>query len=119
MTNVDLDMLRTIFDRGLSSGIGTADGQVCIEAAIALASGEGMSEAPSCSAAADINVALTINDGPWFSPEARAEALPPIALAQIGTKGLNRRAWVGAVLCSRSCWTARRTRGCTPRNYCG
>lgn len=93
----DIEQLRTIFARGLALGIGRADGQVCIESAIALASGEGLTESPSCVDKADRNWAITINDAHWSSSKARAEALLPIALAQIGTAGTNRRAWVEAV----------------------
>mgnify|MGYP006969344676 CR=1 FL=1 len=90
----DTEKLRELFDRGLSSGLGDADAQVCIEAAINLACGGGLDDSPPCVAAADREYAIRINDARWSSPEARSEALWPLALAQIGTAGTDRGPWV-------------------------
>lgn len=97
MTDFNFDMLRDIFSRGLTEGLGTRD-STCVEGAIALAMGEGLTDQPSCVAPADRDWAIVINDGPWSSPQARAEALLPIALAQIDTAGADRQAWIEAVV---------------------
>lgn len=91
---MDIDKLREIISRGLAPSLGSADGMTCIEGAISLASGEGLTDTPSCVAAEDRAYAIRINDAAWPSPEARAEALLPLALAQVGTAGTDRAPWV-------------------------
>ena len=93
----DTTKLRELFDRGLSSGLGDADGQVCIEAAISLACGGELDDAPPCVAEPDRQFSIRANDASWSSPQARAEAMWPLALAQIGTAGKDRSKWVAAV----------------------
>jgi len=93
-TTCDTAKLRELFDRGLGSGLGTADGQVCIEGAIALACGLPLSDCPPCVAGPDRDYAIEINDARWSSPRVRADALWPLALAQIGTAGTDRGPWV-------------------------
>lgn len=90
--------LREIFARGLTDGLGSADGQTCIQGAISLATTGELSDTPECVADEDRLWSITINDAPWSSPEARAEALLPIALAQIGTAGTDRSVWVERVV---------------------
>ncbi len=97
-TACDLSKLQEIFGAGLTDGLGDVDGQTCIEGAIALASGEGLNDAPACVAKEDRVWAININDARWSSPEARADALLPIALMQIGTAGADRSAWAKAVV---------------------
>lgn len=97
MTQIDKTKLREIFDRGLTNGLGKVDGQMCVEAAISVACGEGLNDTPACVAIPDRVFAITINDAPWSSPRARSEALYPLALAQLGTAGKYRRAWVERV----------------------
>lgn len=94
----NLVRLRELFDRGLTGGLGDEHGQVCIEAAVALACGYGLMDAPPCVHPADRDWAVTINDAPWSSSAARADALWPIALAQIGTADRVRAEWVKAVV---------------------
>jgi hypothetical protein len=90
--------LTEIINAGLVNGLGKArPGHLCIEAAICLALGEPHSDRPSCVAVPDGDFAIKINDAPWSSPEARAEALLPLALAQLGTAGSDRTAWVRQV----------------------
>ena len=87
-----------VINAGLVSGFGEAKaGSLCIEAAICLALGEPHSDRPSCVAEPDREFAIRINDAPWSSPEARAKALLPLALAQLGTAGSDRTAWVQRV----------------------
>jgi hypothetical protein len=93
----DLEKLRTIFARGLTGGLGTANGQTCIEGAISLACGGGLSDSPACVAEPDRSYAIAINDAAWSSPAARAEALLPLALAQLDTAGRDRTVWARAL----------------------
>ena len=90
--------LEEIFDRGLTAGIGSATGRTCIEGALSLVFDGELGDQPSCVASPDRVWAIQINDADWPSPEARAKALLPIALAQAGTAGTDRTAWVQAVV---------------------
>jgi len=96
-TNVDLKKLRELFDRGLVDGIGDEQ-QTCIEGAVSLACGFGITAIPPCVAEPDRIWAVTINDAPWSSPAVRAEALWPVALAQIDTVNIDRASWVARVV---------------------
>ena len=90
--------LTEIINAGLVSGLGNAKaGHLCVEAAICLAMGESHSDRPSCVAEPDRDFAIRINDAMWPSPEARAKALLPLALAQLGTAGRDRGPWVQRV----------------------
>jgi hypothetical protein len=91
--------LTEIINAGLVSGLGEAKaGSLCIEAAICLTMGEPHSDRPSCVAEPDREFAIRINDAPWSSAEERAKALLPLALAQLGTAGSDRTAWVRRVI---------------------
>ena len=100
ITHEQESRLRSIFDRGLCSGMGKEGGQVCVEAAVSLAlyPDGGLSDAPECVAAPDRRYAIRINDAAWSSPEVRADALWPLALAQVGTAGTDRCEWVRRVV---------------------
>lgn len=88
------EKLREIISQGLVSGLGEPQpGQLCVEAAICLAMGEPHSDRPSCVALADMTYAIRINDAPWSSPKARADALLPLAIAQLDTAGQDRKEW--------------------------
>jgi hypothetical protein len=95
--STDIAELRRIVDRGLTAGIGDQN-MTCIEGAIALASGEPLSDAPSCVHDVDRAFAIRLNDALWLSPRARGQALLPLALAQLGTAGADRRAWTERVV---------------------
>lgn len=90
--------LGDIIPRGLSRGVGSRDGAVCVEAAIAWAEGGPHSDAPACVAPEDRAFWMRLNDAPWASDEARAAAMLPPALAQVGTAGSDRSAWVARVV---------------------
>lgn len=91
--------LKTIFDRGLVHRRGSyKHSPTCIEGAIALAVDGTLSDVPSCVAPEDREWAIAINDAHWSSKEDRAEALFPIALEQVGTRGTDRSKWVDDVI---------------------
>ncbi len=99
MTDTTVEQkLKQIFDRGLSSGLGTAGGTVCIEAAICEALGEPHSDKPSCVHEIDRALSFRLNAGPWSSEKARAEGMWPLALPQLGTAGKDRKAFLNKVV---------------------
>ena len=51
-----------------------------------------------CVASPDRDYAVAVNDSAWSSPEARAQHMLPLALAQIGTAGTDRTVWEAHVL---------------------
>lgn len=69
-------------------------GHMCVEAAIMFAKGLSHGDTPPCVAEPDREYAICINDAPWSSPKARADALLPLALAQLDTAGTDRREWI-------------------------
>lgn len=96
ITDRQREQLEEIFARGLVSGIGTEE-QTCLEGAIGLVMHGRLNSNPSCVADPDRTWGIVINFAKWSSPQARAEALLPVALAQIGTAGTDRARWVELV----------------------
>src|SRR3990167_1581353 len=93
------ERLTEIVSHGLVAGVGQPrPGELCIEAAICLAIGEPHGDKPSCVHTTDRAYAIAINDAPWPTPQARAEALLPLGLAQLGTAGRDRSAWLAALV---------------------
>ena len=77
-----------ILERGLCNGIGSPDGQMCIEAAISQAMGLPFGDDPECVAPAVRAYKIRLNDAyGWASPQSRAIALRNIGIAQIGSRG--------------------------------
>ncbi|CAM6053525.1 unnamed protein product [Sphagnum tenellum] len=74
--------------RGLCSGVGHRDGQMCIEAAICAALDLPHGDAPTCVAHAVRAYKIRLNDCYWSSPEARAKGLRSIGIAQVGSAGV-------------------------------
>jgi hypothetical protein len=90
--------LTEIVNAGLVGGLGEPrPGSLCLEAAVCLALGEPHGDKPSCVAEPDRVFAIRLNDAAWSSTETRAQALLPLALAQLGTTGTDRSAWVQAL----------------------
>ncbi len=91
--NIDFPTAISKFDalvaRGFCVGVGTPDGQLCVEAAITQALGMPFNDNPKCVASAVRSYKITINDSHrWKSPQSRAEALRDIGIAQIGSNGV-------------------------------
>jgi hypothetical protein len=82
-----IDKIDGYFARGLCSGVGKKTGQVCIEAALSLALGEGLNDKPTCVQAAVRRFSVALNDKNWSSPVARATGMRRLALAQLGSSG--------------------------------
>ena len=78
-----------ILARGMCSGIGDADGQMCIEAAASVLAGEPFGDEPTCVHAAVREYSIRLNDAPWSSPDARASGLRALLLAQLGSQDID------------------------------
>jgi hypothetical protein len=76
-----------IIDRGLSSGLNDGNGKVCIEYAIAIASGTPEDkDGPRCVNRWLRDVKIYLNDNAlWNNPRDRAKGLRRLGIAQLGT----------------------------------
>lgn len=76
----------SIVDKGLTYGIGEpTPGKMCVEAAVAYASGEDHNDEPSC---VDYHLAqekIYLNDQNWPNNKDRAKGLRRLAIAQLGS----------------------------------
>src|SRR5882762_3359604 len=78
-----------ILERGLCTGVGTRDGQMCIEAAICAALDLPHGDDPQCVEPAVRAYKIALNDAPyWVSPASRAKGLRDLGIAQIGSRGV-------------------------------
>lgn len=78
-----------ILSRGLCSGVGDRNGQMCIEAAICAVLDLPHGDNPSCVSTAVRNYKIALNDSNWSSPAARADGLRALGIAQIGSISIN------------------------------
>lgn len=74
-------------DKGLTSGVGQPiPGQMCVEAAVCFAFGEGHDDEPLCVNREVRNWKISLNDAAgWSGKKARAKGLRRIAIAQLGS----------------------------------
>ena len=84
---------------GLSRGVKNGGGQVCVVAAImAVENGLGpdgiVTDMADCVGFAVRRFAIRLNDAPWSSPVARAHGLRDLAVAMVGSKEVDQRAFV-------------------------
>src|SRR5690606_30726578 len=85
---VAVKVLDTV-DAGLVHGKGDpVPGQMCVEAAVCYAMGLPHSDQPACVAPALRQLKIALNDKAWSSPQARAQGLRRLALAQLGSAGV-------------------------------
>jgi hypothetical protein len=77
-----------ILERGLCVGVGSRDGQMCIEAAICAVLDLPHSDTPSCVEPTVRVFKIRLNDANWSSPTTRAKGLRDLGLAQIGSYGV-------------------------------
>ncbi len=87
LNQVNICKLQEIIKIGLCSGTGGGKaGDVCVEQAIALVfEDNGKTDAPKCVHPVLRGFSIRLNDCQWSSPEARANGLRRLALAQLGT----------------------------------
>ena len=84
----DVSRFDDILSRGLCSGVGDRDSQMCIEAAICTVLDLPHGDDPGCVASAVRSFKITLNDKRWSSAKARADGLRDLGLAQLGSKGV-------------------------------
>ena len=78
-----------ILARGLTRGVGTRDGQMCIEAAICTVLDLPHGDDPVCVTPAVRRYKIRLNDSHrWVSAASRADGLRALGLAQIGSRGV-------------------------------
>jgi len=78
-----------ILARGLCAGVGSRDGQMCVEAAICAVLNMPHGDNPTCVTPAVRGYKIRLNDSEhWGSPTTRAEGLRALGLAQIGSAGV-------------------------------
>ncbi len=75
-------------ERGLSKGLGTQEGSMCIEAVICYVLNLPHGDDPKCVANSVRDFKITLNDKNWSSPQARAKSLRNLGLAQLGSLGI-------------------------------
>ena len=85
-----IEKMRALFARGLTVGVGTPDGPMCVQAACRVALGLPFGDAlvPDCTIAGGWRYGIRLNDARWSSPEARARGMWPLAVAQMGSAGV-------------------------------
>lgn len=85
-----------VVDKGLTDGLGDPiPGKMCVEAAVAFASGEDHHDQPRCVYPALAGLKIGFNDdGLWSSDKARAKGLRRLAIAQLGTSRWTPQTWV-------------------------
>ena len=85
ISTFDVALYDSILDRGLSSGLGSREGSMCIEAAICTVLGLEHSDDPKCVAKSVRSFKICLNDKKWSSKKARATGLRDLGLAQLGS----------------------------------
>jgi len=84
------DKVLEIVDQGLCSGLGVGvPGNVCVEAAVCLAMGLPNSDDPPCVGPAVRAFKIRLNDSAWSSNEERAKGMRRLAIAQLGSDGVD------------------------------
>ena len=84
-----------LLSHGLVKGIGVQEpGKMCVEAAVCCALGLPHSDNPPCVAPAVRSFKITLNDLKWSSNAARAKGLQRVALAQLGSDGIDQSLFV-------------------------
>jgi hypothetical protein len=85
----------SVVDAGLVAGMGTPiPGAMCVEAAVAFASGEGHHDRPICVSPTLGVLKIWLNDLPWYRHDhdanhrlMRARGMRRLAIAQLGSRG--------------------------------
>lgn len=88
ITKQVVEKFDAILSRGLCSGVGRPNGQMCIEAAVVQALGLPFGDNLKCVEPAIRSFKITLNDSRWSSPQARAAGLRDLGIAQIGSMGV-------------------------------
>jgi hypothetical protein len=99
ITQNQIDKINELLDHGLPTGLGTPEpGKMCVEAAISYALGLKHSDDPGCVMESLRRLKIRLNDSSyWTSNKARAEGLRRLAIAQLGSKGMDEKEFAGRV----------------------
>jgi hypothetical protein len=82
------EKVRDTVAAGLVSGMGDpVPGQMCVEAAVCYALGLPHGDDPGCVSETLRALKIRLNDSRWSSPQARAQGLRRLAVAQLGSAG--------------------------------
>jgi hypothetical protein len=82
------EKVRDTVAAGLVSGMGVAEpGKMCVEAAVCYALGLPHGDDPGCVSPGLRALKIRLNDAQWSSPQARAQGLRRLAVAQLGSAG--------------------------------
>jgi hypothetical protein len=88
VTRAHAEKIVELLGHGLSSGLGTPEpGKMCVEALVCYALGLPHGDDPDCVSPALRSLKISLNDKPWSSPQARANGLRRLAVAQLGSAG--------------------------------
>jgi hypothetical protein len=101
-TKITLKQARRVLevvDAGLSNGLGKPQlGEMCVEAAVCFALGQPHGDQPACVAPIVRQFKIALNDASgWSSKAARAKGLRRIAIAQLGSTGIDENAFAKAL----------------------
>jgi hypothetical protein len=93
ITRAHIEKIHSLLDQGLVNGLGQPEpGKMCVEAAISYALGLDHGDDPGCVMESLRRLKVRLNDsGRWTSNKARAEGLRRLAIAQLGSKGMDER----------------------------
>src|SRR5688572_33172763 len=84
--------VQEVVDAGLCQGLGQPEpGKMCVEAAVCFALGLEHSDEPECVGDAVRSFKIALNDAEWPSNKERAAGLREIAVAQLGSKVINKK----------------------------
>lgn len=79
-----------VVNHGLVKGMGTPEpGKMCVEAAVCFALGLPHSDDPKCVSPAVRAFKIALNDLDWPSDEDRAKGMAKLAIAQLGSDGID------------------------------
>jgi hypothetical protein len=93
ITRAHIEKIHSLLDQGLVNGLGQPEpGKMCVEAAISYALGLDHGDDPGCVMQSLRHLKIRLNDSDrWTSNKARAEGLRRLAIAQLGSKGMDER----------------------------
>ena len=100
ITQKHVDKIHELLDHGLVTGMGKPEpGKMCVEAAICYSLGLPHGDDPQCVMQAIRRMKIRLNDSNrWVSNKSRAEGLRRLAIAQLGSNGMDEREFVRRVV---------------------
>lgn len=88
-------VINELLNHGLCHGLGKAEpGKMCVEAVVCYAMGMPHGDDPSCVSPIVRSFKIMLNDSNWSSNIARANGLRRLAIAQLGSEGIDNNIFV-------------------------